>query len=114
EADDRRHRLDLVPPGEFERAIVDDRDARRERGIVLAHDLEPTLAHEPLEHRRDEHAGRAIPLHERDESFHWGGTLLTSVSFLDAMRRSAVSPAENVFPVLLRDFADFRAQVRRS
>ena len=54
-------------PGIFERTIVDDVRAARKRRIVLREDRELGLAGQAREHGRDQLAGRALSLDERDE-----------------------------------------------
>ena len=54
-------------PGVLERTIVDDARAARERRIVLREDRELRLGGQAREHGRDQLAGRALSLDERDE-----------------------------------------------
>src|SRR5439155_1348456 len=68
DAEQRRHRLDRVMPGVLELAIVDDARAARERRIVLREDGELCLAGQAREHGRNQLAGRAFSLDERDEA----------------------------------------------
>ena len=67
-AEQRRHGVDLERERDLELGVVDDLHAVRERRVVLRVDGERERAvGEVGEHRRDELAGRAVALDDRDQ-----------------------------------------------
>ena len=68
----RGHRLDLVMPGELERGVVAGLDPLGEARVVLGVHRQAELLRELLQHRDDQLAGRAVPLHERDDPIGQG------------------------------------------
>ena len=69
EAQNRRHRLDLVIPGQFELAIIDDgTSAAREDGIVLRDDRDVARRGQLTQNRLDHDARGAIALDDHGEA----------------------------------------------